>query len=238
MMARQLFENTDFYTAFPDQDAVFESEKEKDFLVPIGLLSKNYFDSSIDNDVLIAIPIEAVDGLIGESTFEHHTPTCCENWLSYSFINGKWKLDCDERYFLGSDKQVDWVQESYAQSKAHYAEAKDYFLKQKELVLLSSRDENPPKQPLIELGGDAFALANWYSYVGNMPHRIVEKMARIAPSEPEEMLETVVMLNSDNQEYRYLGCVWSYLYINPQTAWVHFFYDPQQKRMLMTFDYS
>lgn len=238
MAVKELFTNSDFYTAFPDPNSVFASAKEKEFLVPIGVLSKYYFDTSVDDDVLLAMPIEAVDGLIGESTFEYHTATCCENWLSYSLVNGKWELDCDEKYFLGSDKNADWVSELYAESKTHFAKAKAYFLKHAELCLLTSRESKPPKQPLIELGGNAFGLSNWYNYVGDMPHLIVEKMAQIDPSEPEEMCETVVMLNNDNQEYMYLGCVWSYLYIAPQTAWVHFFYDARQKRVLMTFDYS
>lgn len=237
-MKQKLFKNTEFYSAFPDPEAVFASGKEKEFLVPVGLLSKSYFGSFIDNDILLAIPIEAIDGLIGESTPSFHNATCRENWLSYSLKNGKWELDCRRGYFLGNDKKIDWVQESYHKSKKYYSEAKDYFIGHEQLCLLTSKDQCPPKQPLIELGGEAFALANWYSYIEDMPHRIVDKIAKIDPAEPEDICETVVMLNSDGYEYIYLGCVWSYLYINPQTAWVHFFYDSQQKRVLMTFDYS
>lgn len=235
---KNIFENNALYTAFPDAESHLKSATEKAFLVPIGMLSKNHFDPPIENDILIAIPIEAVDGLIGESTKAYHTDTCKENWLSYSLVGKHWQLDCDAHYFLGHNKEEDWVQELYNQSRQHYALAKDYFEQNKHLILLSSNDHQPPKQALIQLGGNAFALSNWYSYIEEMPHKIVEKMLQIDPNEPEELCETVVMLNEQQQEYIYLGCVYSYLYINPQTSWVHLFYDPQCQRMLMTFDYS
>jgi len=234
----KIFENNNIYSAFPDPDLFLKSEKEKEFLVPIGLISKDYFDFQIDHDILIAIPIEAVDGLIGESTEAHHTETCRENWLSYSLVNGCWELDCDVDYFLGNDMSEDWIKEPYDQSRKFYSSAKEYFNEHKNLILLSSNDAQPHKQSLIDLGGDAFAMGNWFSFIGEMPHKVVKKMAKIDPKQPAELCETVVMLNGNEQEYVYLGCVWSYLYINPQSAWVHFFYDRHSKRVLMTFDYS
>jgi hypothetical protein len=224
-MTTSLFNDTEDFLAFPESNEIFYSNFEKDVLLPIASIKHN------GDVVLIAAPIEPDEGLIGEEVECHYNETCRENWISYTFIDGKLKLDCSESYFRkGSSRYIS--QSWYSEVSSYYNMAKDFYRKNGFLNYEITKDLEPNinhRKSLFNTGCIAKERSNWHSFTD------VKYKTRYNPN---EKTEEVVILDELGREYDYLGYFESFFYMLPQTYSLHVFYQPIKKQVLLTFEYS
>ena len=224
-MTLDYFYDTADFTAFPEPETYFHSEIEKEYLLPIATIKHG------GDIVLIAAPVEPEEGIIGEYSQDFYNETCRENWVSYSLVDGKWKLDCDSRFFQkGNPKYMSksW----YPETTSYYNLAKSFY-KDNEFLQYGLKSSTKPDQeykvPLFHLGGIAEKNSNWYNS-SNFHHKL--------SFNAEFQKEEVVILDQNNVEYEYLGYFSSYYYMYPQAGVILVFFHPIKKQVLLTYDYT
>lgn len=224
-MTTSFYSDNEDFLAFPESDDVFYSNFEKEVLLPIALIKHK------GDEVLIAAPIEPEEGLIGEEIKRHYNDTCRENWISYTLVDKKFKLDCCEDFFRkGSTRYLskNW----YPDVLSYYAMAKDFYKNNGYLNYKLSKDLNADinhRQPLFNTGCIAKERSNWHVFTD------VKYKTRYDIQEKEE---EVVVLDEMDREYDYLGYFDSFIYMLPQTYILHVFYHSKKKQVLLTFEYS
>lgn len=224
-MTISLFSDTEDFSAFPESDELFYSNFEKEVLLPIASIKHK------GDVVLIAAPVEPDEGLIGEESESYYNETCRANWISYTLVNGKWKLDCSENFFRkGSSSYI--RKKWYPEVLSYYNMAKNFYRKNGFLNYELSDGLEPNiknRASLFNTGCIALELSNWHSFT-DVKYRIKYNTLH--------KMEEVIILDEKNREYDYLGCFDSFFYMLPQTYSLHVFYQPIKKQVLLTFEYS
>ncbi|WP_163836762.1 hypothetical protein [Spartinivicinus ruber] len=229
MKQQEIYQSNSIYKAFPDWDQVF-NKNERGVLLPIGLVSFSAFDNNYDDQVLIALPIEPEEGLIGDNTGEYGNETCSDIWLSYSYVDGKWQLDCDIRLFM--KEHPDWCDDEnmlnyYQETISYFKKVKNFY--QKNGFIQYCDIENPNieyKEDLITLGGLTPSGQNWDAYAG-YPYTFNETFGE----------DELTLFNSQGDKYQYIGTVSEYYYKDGGDT-AHFFYEPKSKNVRLVVDYS
>ncbi|GLS24931.1 hypothetical protein [Marinibactrum halimedae] len=220
MKNEPIYENNELYTAFPDPDEVFYSEVEKERFLPLGTFHLQTDEGQ--HDVLIATPLGDEEGLIGKDNYGEF---CGETWLTYSKVNGKWKMDCSVDDLLNFDAY-------YEKANNGLKEAKKIFNENKCLPSRSSRGDG--KIPLFSIQSYPSYLYNWFSDVEeyfNFALREVDK-EELDSSFDED--KAVTLFDSEGNQYVYIGSTnKSFL-----MARLFFFYNVKAERVLVIFEYS
>jgi|GEM_PF-5127755 len=133
--ARKIMQDGEDYCAFPStQQAKYDPNE----FLAIGLLPSNLFDSTTNDQILIAIPN-------AQGTFYGDYP-----FITYSLTDEGWQLDEDCK-----DVTEDRLDEPYQQ---RYQQALEFFKQHK---YLNSDLEAGNQSPLFELGGQPPIGQNW-----------------------------------------------------------------------------
>ncbi|MBU6953577.1 hypothetical protein [Hahella sp. HN01] len=223
MLEKKLYKNSSFFTAFPSADEVFVSEIEKEFLLPLGVYHLEVDERK--HDVLLAIPIGNEEGMLGKSNIGEF---CGETWLTYSNQNGKWALDCSVR---------DLESFSAMRGSAHYsyASTREKFLKAGKIEITPEHGSDPIQFELFRYGGLATNYGNWFSsdFSNSVPFMLKHISGK--ESEPEK---AVTILDSDGDEYLYLGAVAASHYSGELLAFLRFFFNPGKQRVMVVHEFS
>ncbi|MBU6953576.1 hypothetical protein [Hahella sp. HN01] len=218
MGERGIYENSDFFTAFPDADAVFASEIEKDLLLPVGIYHLEESDG--EYDILLAIPIGDDEGLIGVDNFGE---TCGETWLTYTQRDGRWSLDCSPSDLLPFDLVL-------SEAKIKFNQRRDEFL---ESGHICHKNGAPGHKMLFNKGDETTNYCNWYN---KLKKHVRNKLSEI-PGNKNGNEKLVSLYSGDGNEYTYLGFVEAGVYAG-LLAQVHFFFCTRLKRVLVVHDFT
>ena len=215
---REIFQAENLYTPFPSNGLVsFDSSQ----LIPIGILSYNAFDSTVLNQVLIAVPnLQGIpDGDYGAITYSFDSE--CNKWqLDEEFLNDA-KLE-DHDFHLDI-----------------YEKTKLFFNENGFIV------ESGNKKPLFVIGGQPPLGQNWdsvlYDEAGDNPEldHYDEVMTNLNDPEFEYMsTREVVYLDEESEdEYIFLGSFRDTPYLD-LAGCLMVFYQPELNKVMLAIEYD
>ncbi|GLS24929.1 hypothetical protein [Marinibactrum halimedae] len=225
MKSEPIYENNELYTAFPEPDEVFYSEVEKERFLPLGTFHLQTDEGQ--HDVLIAAPIGDDEGMIGKNNYGEF---CGETWLTYSKVNGKWKLDCSP------DQLLDF--------SICFDEVDCIFKKLKRIFQLNGFLSHPLKEEVKSPESEKISLFSLMSYMShgyNCSYDVVKYFKYVLEGVDEQKLEPpfkedkeIKYMDSNYNEYVFLGCAGANALIHE----MFFFYNVVTKRVLVVNEFD
>jgi hypothetical protein len=252
-----LFEETDYYRAFPSPSEVFANrvEEHSQFLLPVGTLSLRHLSEEWDGVIHFIMPIEPARGYeLGEETKEYHNYLCRENWIGYRMLGDKCELACDFRFFHKAyfaekpptcdtaRKEALVLAKYYPQTQQEFALHARFFREHGWLCqrprewTVADEGKSWMRKPLVEdLGGISFA-GNWSANMwGDFP--LSRYPDRYEDGGKVYECDRALPRTEDGRDFSYIGDVAVWNYVDGNGEW-RIFYDPRERIVLTTIEWS
>lgn len=237
-------ELNEFLKPFPSIDDIFVDNQPwlKDHFLPLISIDLGMLKDEWRGQVLHMLnPFEPFEGYIGECTHEYHNEFTGENWLAFKLTdNNQYEFLGDEGYFerspiyQNSDVFDEEILEEYNEiideSMTDYQKSQEFFVKTGKLanIHVSKLDgEIIQKNWLDNLGGDfSKVYGNWVS--GEPPKAICKKMQD----------GEIISINYQGNPIYFIAGVPAYNYGCGGADWIVMLYEPINKIVLFTYDWS
>ena len=239
-----------YLTVFPDVKDVFAEPVEKyaQLINPYLSIDLSAVNPVWTGKVHLVSPVEPVDCLLGELTANAHNNFLRMNWLAFKLnIENKYELLGDFAFFARENddlkapyksfKKENYLKElyeCYADNQKHFAEAKAKYAKYG--ALYGDRGETlaekqaiwtEPMNLLDQLGGEV-GDANWCSYCDGINMNMDDE-------------DNVYPISPAGNRFYFIAGVPGYHYITKgysEPDWIVLFYEPIERLVWFTFDYS
>ncbi|WP_020406199.1 hypothetical protein [Hahella ganghwensis] len=220
-----IYENNEQFTAFPDPDEVFLTDLDKSMMLPLALYRPHQ-----GQEILLAVPFGDEEGLIGKTSVSEE---CGEEWVTYSRHGDKWSLDCS----ADDLSSFDWTMGGGTKKGAieDYRKNREAFAR-KGCILNpyykpNSKSYSPPRFPLFTPKEYAYWGSNWFAGISSVwKYRDHE----IPSGKP---YSNVIVMDSQGNEYDYLGYADSCLYCGYLNPELHFLYSKACERVLLALEF-
>lgn len=247
---QNIHEANDSVRPFPPPEDVFVEPVEKYFkhLLPLVSMNLSLFDPDLSGWVHFVTPIEPYDGVIGQYTKRYHAYYLRENWIGFRIRDGKYELPGDFRYFYLEkpsitarvknqfDGQITILEKRYRTVRKEYAEKRQQFLEHGAIYHQWAKKDSLGKymekdrvELIQEIGGQC-GCGNWSSGFPLLEQEAVDQ-------EGEEILN-MIPLTQDNRPFLYIGDLHGFNYIEGAADGILLFYDPVDKIVLFTFNWT
>jgi hypothetical protein len=237
MNGETLFEETDYFRAFPAPSEVFANrvEEHSNFLLPIGTLSLRRLSKQWDGVVHFVMPIEPCCGYgcPGERTDRYHNYLCRPNWIGYRMIGDKCELACDFRffhkaYYAENPPTNDISKHEALELPGHYLKRRQEFERQAQIFRQDGWQDS-----LVRCLGGVSLGGNW----------ACDFPLSAYPDQFEEggnvhNCDRVVPRTEDGRDFHYIGNVEMWNYISDTNGILLLFYDPVDRIVLTTIDWT
>jgi hypothetical protein len=218
------------FTVLPDDADVFVADQDwlGAVLHPLVSIDLSAVDPGWSGRVHLLSPVEPDDGLLGDTTTDHHDDHTGENWISF-------RVDDDGRYrFLGSRQYfaVEDNTELYTRAATEFAGTKVRYATAGALVW--GDEDDPARQRdgwgtdiaiVDQFGGDP-GYGNW---VGTPPAAFT--LDRTDPVTP-------VLRLADGRPFTFVAATAGYPWRNQGADGILLFFEPQTRTAVLTFDWS
>ncbi|GLS24928.1 hypothetical protein [Marinibactrum halimedae] len=226
MYGEPIYENNEFFTAFPEADEVFYSEVEKERFLPLGTFHLQTDEGQ--HDVLIAAPIGDEVAMIGKENYGEY---CGETWLTYSKVNGRWKLDCS------ADQLLDFG--------VCFEEASQIFFNLRRIFELNGFLAEPlsevrvfpkgaKKIPLFQLQSYARCGYNWCGDIKENFSCVLSDVVDGLPKSPYGRDRKLSIFDGEGNAYTYLG----YTFTKALAPDLFYFYNLATERVLVVHEFD
>ncbi len=212
-----------FMTPFPAAADVFSGDlvRHQRHFQPLLSIDLSALNPDWSGKIHFVTPKEPVEGLVGQTTKEHHDYYNRENWVAFRLENDRYTFMGDFRYFAlenGPDAEIEQhyreTDESLAKTQAFYREHG---------ILNSWSQTDNPCEWFDELGGEPWA-GNWAD-MGDFPLAVTDG-------------DKAHPLTEDGRPFLYIGWLAGYSYRDGGADGILLFYDPVEKIALLTFDWT
>lgn len=240
-----IFNNNEYFTAFPHPSTVFASEIEKhlQYFLPLASVDLSKIKPEWEDIVHFIVPIEPEDGVLGETTEEFYTYYSRDNWVGFRnserlcVFEGSWNL------FV-----KDTIPDYYKAALDGFNVAKKHFNAHGALHIVDTNsdeegegfDSDEPLELVEQLGGECFDN-NW----ANMGNFDISRTGNWVYTDHDRAHDKkkVRPLTEDGRPFEYIGVINASSYNMNEDAdftWADslLFYDPVTKISLLTFDWS
>jgi hypothetical protein len=151
----------------PTNESVFSQDPEGHGrnLLPLAVIHDSVFGLNGNKHIPIVIPVEPLDGMIGDHKKEYYKGQCHYGWVGFNLDSGKCKLQTDLKFFFREglrnvkskaydyQKEADEVFKNYAKWKKQAQKTYKYiyqgkpteFIKTKGNALFHKYDSVPPE---------------------------------------------------------------------------------------------
>lgn len=229
-----------WFRLFPEAEDVFADnvDRHAEFLLPFV---------SVDVEGLpplhFVVPIEPYDGVVGETTDEHHTYYCRPNQIAFHVEpdSGQYRFATDFRFFAAAEPIDAEAKTSEVSARknleSHYAEIRQSFAAKRNRLR-----QRPPKRdwpsPVAVIGGQASA-GNWseHSDINLRRSEAVQTWTGLRGG-PTAVFPTATPLAEDGTEFVYVGKFEPSVLIKRFGTTSLLFYSTSRKIALLTFDWS
>ena len=230
--------------AFPEADEVFASEVERhsEFLLPLATIDVDRFIPGESGVIHLLIPIEPLEGALGEETPEEFQTWCCaEDWLGYRMLDNKCELMADFRYFElerlrheppeDSDSHEE-LKEYYESARTAFEEHRQFFRKHGWLSAHPSNpetldDDSDSRRSIIGEFGGISRDGNWSCNGNGIPSRF-----SYFPDATEHGEDAALPRTEDGRDFIFVGSVEVYYFLNDTNAYLMLFFDPVERIVL------
>ena len=240
-----LFNNTDWFTAFPDPQNVFASDVEKhlQYFLPLASVDLSKINPLWVDTVHFIVPIEPADGVMGDTTEEFHSYYSKDNWIGFSNDAGRYVFEGDWRLFVR-----DTIPDYYQAALDGYEVAKKHFNEYGALHIMRRKpnkdgemfDFKHPRALVKQLGGECHD-ANW----ANMGNFKISRFGNWIDTDHtgSHDRKKIRPETEDGRPFEYIGLVNSSYYNmsrDTRYTWAEtlLFYDPISRMTLTTFDWT
>lgn len=218
------------FTVLPDVADVFVADQDwlGSLLHPLVSIDLSAVDPGWSGRVHVLSPVEPDDGLLGDTTTEHHDDHTGENWLSF-------RVEDDGRYrFLGS-RQFFAVEDNadlYTQAAAEFAGAKVRYARAGALVWGDEDDPTLQREgwgtdiAIVDQFGGEPGYGNW---VGTPPTAF-----RLDQTDPG----TPVLRLADGRPFTFIAVTAGYPWRHQGADGILLFFEPETRTAVLTFDWT
>ncbi len=189
-------------------------------------------------------PIEPYAGLLGEHTVDFHDTFVRTNAFIVALDGNRYHFKGDSRYFLMAHAREDLPQHAqvahdelavhYEEAEAAFRRAEASYRKHGRLYMLDDKGRissgNTEPQPFIEQLGGATPYANW-TVTTEFP---VEPAVKPGGPEPKQ----VWPLSPAGRRFEFVASTPGWLYRRDGADSILLFYEPVEKLVLLTFDWT
>lgn len=220
---------------FPEDIFVEEQSWLKNYLLPLISIDLGILRTNLAGTVVHLLnPTEPAEGIIGEQTTDFHNEFCGENWIAFKLTSdNRYSFLGNENYFLSSpahqnsvDKEftehIKMVHDNYQKVKTKYQEKGQ---------LLPWQDDNP-QNFLDRLGGDMW-YGNWTDS-SSLPSAFEMNMDESA----EDLSNDRISISYKGNDFMYVADVAGYSYCADGADSVLLFYEPENRIVLFTYDWT
>ncbi|MGU3492414.1 hypothetical protein ACLBXM_00095 [Xanthobacteraceae bacterium A53D] len=192
----------------------------------------------------ILSPIEPHAGEIGEHTTAFHGPHARTNGFMLALEGDRYRFLGDARYFLmenerdtlGHEAQDAWdeLAAHYPQAEASFRRKAASYAKLGHLHLIDAqgqiREGNPLPQSLIERLGGTVGYANWTVTTQ------FDVEPKVTPGGPEP--DEIWPISPAGRRFHFVASTPGWLYRDDGADEILMFYEPVERLVFLTFDYS
>ncbi|MFP3924283.1 hypothetical protein [Pseudomonas sp. W5-36] len=230
-------------TPFPPIENVFVADQLElaNHLHPLFSVDISTVNPEWSGVLHMLSPLEPYESLVGELTEwdGYHGDLLKTNWIGFAVEHGRYRLCGDPRYFFlheGNAHLTDPHPGARADLEQHYAEQHSAFISTVERFNTSgvlAREQGDPLYPVefvSQLGGEVDGVANWVETV-EFPMQIVEIDADRGDT-------NVYPLSPAGNRFFHVASVPGWHYRTAGADLIVMFYEPIERLVLFTFDYS
>ncbi|QBH95394.1 hypothetical protein EKN56_02625 [Limnobaculum zhutongyuii] len=214
-----------FMTPFPSAEQVFAGDikAHRRHLLPLLTLDLAAINPEWSGKIHFISPKEPYEGMIGGRTTEYHDYYNRENWLAFRLENDRYTFLGDFRYFYLEGREDSDLAEYYEDGEQGLEKAKAFYLQH---GMLNPWDQTDNPQAWVDDIGSEPSVGNWCDGF---------------PLEYEtgsDGDENAYPLTEDGRRFHLIGWLASYSYCDTGADGVLLFYDPVDKIVLFTFDWT
>jgi hypothetical protein len=253
-----LYFGAEYFRPFPDPDDVFANRVEEhyEYLLPLATLDLSHLSPEWSGDIHFVLPIEPLDGCVGDNTERYHNYLCRKNWVGYHMENGKCELACDFRFFQRAYYAAhppttrlgirirDEIPQHYERVKAAFALRGAHYRKYGCLHNCWARQDASGQYDDSDRVGLVHDLGG-FSFYGNWAAGTDFPIAFRPHPQVDDDDEVAIPQTSDGRDFVFIGGIATYEFMAENAEYFSvmggsmlLFYDPREQVALTTFDYS
>ncbi|WP_296143475.1 hypothetical protein [uncultured Flavobacterium sp.] len=220
---------------FPENVFIEDQTWLSKYLLPLISIDLGILKNDLKGTIVhILNPTEPAEGIIGEETTDFHNEFCSENWIAFKLTkDNKYSFLGNEEFFLSASihkdkvdndftEHIKTIQENYQKAKAKYK------IKGQ---LLPWQDDNP-QNFLDSLGGEMW-YGNWTN-TGSIPSAFEMSINETIENLPNDGIS----ISYKGKEFMYVGEVSGYSYCGDGADAILMFYEPENRIVLFTYDWT
>ncbi|MFN0254140.1 enolase [Pedobacter ureilyticus] len=222
-------------TPFPEDIFVTEQPWLSNYLLPLISVDLGLLRNDLAGTVVHVLnPTEPAEGIIGEQTTNFHNEFCAENWIALELTpDNKYRFLGNENYFLSAPIHKDDVDEDFTEHiktiHENYQKVKSKYQLKKQL--LPWQDDNP-QYFLDRLSGEM-----WYgNWTNTSP--IPPAFEMNIDEEGDDLSNDGISISYKGNEFIYVAEVSGYNYCGSGADSILMFYEPINRIVLFTYDWT
>lgn len=222
----------DGLTPFPEEVFVAEQSWLNDCFLPLISVDLGVLRTDLVGTVVHFLnPVEPADGLLGEETEEFYNEFCAENWIAFKLTtDNKYNFLADKDYFLSLSECDEDLAEHIQTMRDTFQTVKS---KYKEKGQLLSWQDYPDALNFIDRLGGEILEGNWTDTVD-----IPSAFEMNFETPPEDSDSDGISISYQGKELMYVGEVAGYNYCSDGADAIMMFYEPENRIVLFTYDWS
>ena len=246
MNGKTLYQETSYFRMFPDASDVFATrvKAHAQYLLPVATLQARQLSRRWEGEIHLVMPIEPCGGygLLGENTEPYHNYLCQDNWVAYRMVGNKCELACDFRFFHHAyyaenppegeveKQEAKELDTHYSQTVAEFTRHAQFFREHGWLCQSPGRWNGESmadwRVSLVTNLGGVSGGGNW------------SNSSSLPVSKSGDSGEGILPQTEDGRSFRYVGDVEMWHYIGDTNGVLVVFYDPKDRIVLTTVDWT